>query len=44
LSFMHTALIQASWMYLLGAVGILELLSWIIYWRRSRVLVAAPVA
>lgn len=35
LIFMHLALIQTNWMYLIGVVGILEIASWIVFWKRS---------
>lgn len=34
--FLHVAMQRASWMYLIGTIAILQVVSWILAWRRSR--------
>lgn len=42
--FLHVGLQNAKWMYLIGSMVVLEIISWIMYWRRQRAKAKSTVA
>lgn len=42
--FLHVAMQESKWMVVMGVYGILEIISWIVFWRRQKMVKAAQAS